>query len=64
MRYIATPKEISSTEILSNGFSLSPSQYKKVILPNPKYLFVKDFLSRELKFTDLGNEVGSINYIR
>jgi hypothetical protein len=63
MRYIATPKEISLTEILSSGFSLSPSQYKKVILPNPNYIFVKDFLSRELKFTDLGNEVGSINYI-
>ncbi len=63
MRYTGVPKEISSTEVAKNGCSFSPAQYNHVILPNTNYLYVRDFLSRELKRSDLGIEIGSINYI-
>lgn len=64
MRYTAVPKEITSSEVLSNQVSFSPAQYKRVIIKNPNLITVKDFLSRELKRSDLGVEVGSLNYIR
>ncbi len=63
MRYTAVPQEISSSEIASNEYSLSSSQYRQVIIPNKNYIFVKDFLSRDLQRSDLGVEVGSLSYI-
>jgi len=63
MRYTIIPKEISSTEVINNNYSLSPSQYKRVLIPNSNFIFVKDFLSRPLKRSDLGTEIGSNNYI-
>lgn len=64
MRYTAVPKEITSSEVLGNQVSFSPAQYKRVIIRNPNLITVRDFLSRELKRSDLGIEVGSINYIK
>jgi hypothetical protein len=63
MTYIAVPKEISSSEIIANRFSFSPTQYKRIILTNNNFLFVRDFLARKLTNLDLGSEVGSVNYI-
>ena len=63
MHYIDVPKEISSTELLSTGFSFSPTQYKRVIIQNDNCIYVRDFLSRKLNRSDLGSEVGSINYV-
>jgi len=63
MRYTSVPKEISSTEILSNTLSFSSAQYKRVIIPNANCVTVRDFLSRDLTNADLGSEVGSVNYI-
>ncbi len=63
MRYTAVPREISSAEISSNFFSLSSAQYNRVIIKNLNCIYVRDFLSRELSYSDLGSEVGSINYI-
>lgn len=62
-RYINTPETISFNEIEKNSFSLSAPQYKSLLIKNTKYLFVKDFLERNLKRSDLGIEVGSLNYI-
>ena len=63
MQYTAVPKEISSFELTSNLFSFSSAQYKRVIIPNTNCVSVRDFLSRDLTFSDLGSEVGSVNYI-
>lgn len=63
MRYSVIPKEITSTEIAQNGFSFSSAQYRRVIIPNQNCIRVRDFLSRDLRRSDLGFEVGSINYI-
>jgi type I restriction enzyme S subunit len=35
-----------------------------LIMPNKNYKFVRDFLSRPLKRSDLGQEIGSSNYIK
>lgn len=63
MQYTAVPKEISSSELTGNLFSFSSAQYKRVIIPNTNCVSVRDFLSRDLTFSDLGSEVGSVNYI-
>lgn len=63
MRYTLVPKEISSSEISSNAFSISSAQYKQVIIPNTNCITVRDFLNRSLTNADLGSEVGSVNYI-
>ena len=62
-RYIKTPESISINTIEENSFTLSSSQYMNLIMPNKNFLYVRDFLDRPLKRSDLGIEVGSINYI-
>jgi type I restriction enzyme S subunit len=61
--YIKTPESISIKSIEEKGFTLSSSQYMDLIMPNKNYKLVGDFLSRPLKRSDLGVEVGSLNYI-
>lgn len=61
--YIKIPKTISFKSIKEKDFTLSASQYMDLIMPNKNVKFVRDFLARPLIRTDLGNEVGSINYI-
>lgn len=61
--YIRTPESISFKTIEEKDFTLSSSQYMDLIMPNKNFKFVRDFLSRPLRRTDLGNEIGSINYI-
>jgi type I restriction enzyme S subunit len=61
--YIKTPESITYNTIKEKKYSLSSSQYMDLIMPNGNFKFVKDFLSRPLKRTDLGVEVGRINYI-
>ena len=61
--YIRTPEAISFQTIREKDYTLSSSQYMDLIMPNKNFKFVRDFLSRPLKRSDLGNEVGSINYI-
>ncbi|MDO9103995.1 MAG: restriction endonuclease subunit S [Methylovulum sp.] len=62
-RYIQTPESISINTIELNNFTLSSSQYMNLIMSNHNFLYVRDFLSRPLKRSDLGIEIGSINYI-
>ncbi len=61
--YIKTPTSISFNSIVEKDYTLSSSQYMDLIMPNENFLFVKDFLRRDLQRKDLGVEVGSLNYI-
>ncbi len=61
--YVKTPTAISFSHIVEKDFTLSSSQYMDLVMPNEKFLFVRDFLSRPLQRKDLGVEVGSLNYI-
>ena len=61
--YVKTPMSISYASIREKGFTLSSSQYRELVMPNPNFLYVKNFLSRSLQRKDLGHEVGSLNYI-
>ena len=62
--YIKTPTTISLSTITTNDLTLSASQLVELVMPNKNYLYVKDFLSRQLKKTDLREEAGSLNYLR
>ena len=62
-KYIRTPESISINAIEEKDFTLSSSQYMDLMMPNTTFKFVRDFLSRKLTRSDLGFEVGSINYI-
>ena len=61
--YIKTPSFVSINDIEQNGYTLSSSQYMELVMPNQNFLCVRDFLSRPLKRSDLGKEIGSVNYI-
>jgi type I restriction enzyme S subunit len=61
--YIKIPNSISFNSIVDKNYTLSSSQYMDLIMPNENFLFVKDFLRRDLQRKDLGAEVGSLNYI-
>jgi len=50
-------------DIIGNKYNLAPSQLMTLGAPNKNKSFVRDLLSRKLKFSDNGNEVGSVNYI-
>lgn len=63
-KYIITPETISFSEIANKDFSLSAPQYKTLLIKNKNFLFVRDFLERNLIKSDLGTEIGSLNYIR
>lgn len=47
--YIKTPTTISLSTITTNDLTLSASQLVELVMPNKNYLYVKDFLSRQLK---------------
>ena len=61
--YVKTPTAISFSHIVEKDFTLSSSQYMDLVMPNEKFLFVRDFLSRPLQRKDLGVEDGSLIYI-
>ena len=62
-RYIKIPESISFKAIEGRNYTLSSSQYVDLVMPNTNFKLVKDFLARPLKRSDLGNEIGSVNYI-
>lgn len=61
--YVKTPTSISFSKIVEKDYTLSSSQYMDFVIPNPNFLYVRDFLTRPLRRKDLGVEVGSLNYI-
>lgn len=54
---------VTYKEILDLKYNLAPSQLTILDIPNKNTIFIKDLLDRKLKFSDNGNEIGSINYI-
>lgn len=61
--YVKIPNSISFNSIIEKDYTLSSSQYMDLIMPNKNFLFVRNFLNRNLQRNDLGVEVGSLNYI-
>lgn len=49
---------------VGSNFKLSPSLHKKTVTVNSNVKRVDDFLSRRLERSDLGTEVGTINYVK
>lgn len=62
-QYVKTPDSISFRELANRNFTLSPSVYKVLNIPNTNCVPVKNFLFRNLSRKDLGHDVGSVNYI-
>lgn len=60
--YIHIPNTINIQDVVKENYTLSSSQFMKLIMPNRNYKLVRDFLSRPLNRKDLGVEVGSMNY--
>jgi type I restriction enzyme S subunit len=61
--YIKIPNSISFNSIIEKDYTLSSSQYMDLVMPNENFLYVRDFLNRDLQRKDLGVEVGTLNYI-
>lgn len=61
--YIHVPNTVKVLDIVDNNYSLSSTQYKRLVMPNRNFKLVKDFLDRPLNKKDLGVEIGSLNYI-
>lgn len=63
-RYVKTPDAVHYNDILNNDSVLSSSLFVKLVMPNTNTRRVAEFLSRPLKRSDLGTEVGSLSYIK
>src|SRR5436853_3135071 len=50
-------------KIFDLKYNLTPSQLNVLGIPNKNTVLLKDLLDRKLRFSDKGNEIGSINYI-
>jgi len=61
--YISVPLFTTLNEIIKKGYTLSATQYKSFNIPNKNAKPLSRFLDRELKRSDLGNEVGSDCYV-
>ncbi|QNL92867.1 restriction endonuclease subunit S [Lactococcus lactis] len=62
--YTTTPQSVSFSDIISNNFSLSSSQYEKVVSPNSNLKKLREFLYEPLnRDIHQGTDIGSINYI-
>jgi hypothetical protein len=58
--YITVAKEVFSKDIARYNFSLSPSMYRRVEIPNSNTKPVEDLLDGYIK----GEEVGSLAYVK
>lgn len=61
--YIETPSTITMQDVISKGYALSSSLHNKFIVNNKRLQPVSSFLTRSLKNSDLGVEVGSLSYV-
>lgn len=62
-QYIDIPLFTTYNEIINKNHTLSATQYKSFNIVNENIKPVSDFLYRDLKREDLGNEVGSEAYV-
>ena len=63
MKFVDTFHHVSYEDIAANNYSLSASQYRGFYIQNDNRKKVREFLMRPLSNDDLGEEVGSLNYI-
>lgn len=63
-RYVKTPDAVHYNDILNNDLVLSSSLFVKLVMPNTNTKRLAELLSRPLKRSDLGTEVGSLSYIK
>lgn len=63
MKFVDTFHHVSYNDIAANNYSLSASQYRGFYIQNDNRKKVREFLMRPLSNDDLGEEVGSLNYI-
>lgn len=65
-RYVRIHNKISYHDMVEGveSYSMSPSMYMGLDIPNNSLWSVGDFLERPLSRQDLGNEIGADNYIR
>lgn len=61
--YIDVPLFTTINDIFLNNYTLSSTQYKKLCIKNDNLHCLSEFLDRELVRSDLGQEVGSNNYV-
>lgn len=61
--YIDTPSTVTMQDVIAKGFALSSSLHNRFIVKNKRLKPVSFFLSRPLKNSDLGVEVGSLSYV-
>lgn len=61
--YIDIPQFTTLHNIEEREYTLSATQYKSFCINNTNVLKISDFLDRPLSRADLGNEVGSQNYV-
>ena len=62
--YIDIPQSVSLDDIRQNNHILSSNSYKRLIMKNTNYKRLGDLLDRKLSRQDLGQEVGSLSYIK
>ncbi len=62
-QYIDVPLYTTFNDIRAKDFSLSATQYKSLCIKNKNVVSVRELLSRDLKRSDLGSEVGSDAYV-
>lgn len=63
INFIDVPQFTTISDVKNNNFSLSATQYKKLCTKNNNLKPVSWFLDRPLDRHDLGNEVGTENYV-
>lgn len=63
MQFVSTLPTVDYKTIVSSNYSFSAAQYRGFCIKNKNRKKVREFLSRPLTTNDLGEEVGSLNYI-
>lgn len=62
-KYIDIPQHTTINEIIGKNYSLSATQYKTFCINNKNCKLLSELLSRDLRRSDLGSEVGSECYV-
>lgn len=63
MEFVSTLPTVDYKTVSASNYSLSAAQYRGFCIKNTNRKKVRDFLSQPLTSNDLGEEVGSLNYI-
>lgn len=63
MEFVTTLPTVDYKTISGSNYSLSAAQYRGFSIKNANRKKVRDFMSRPLTSNDLGEEVGSLNYL-